>query len=138
MKTFFSLLCLSFISMSFAQQISIIPKPVKTTVKTGNFTITENTVIIAEGEDEKKSAAFLNDYLEEFYGLKLPGYTKSKKPALPYIRLSLNKTPNAIEGKYTMKISHSAIDIIGNDAEGVFYGIQTLIQLLPAEKTANL
>jgi len=37
-----------------------------------------------------------------------------------------------------MTISGDNISINGNNEEGVFYGVQTLIQLLPAEKSNNL
>jgi hexosaminidase len=37
-----------------------------------------------------------------------------------------------------MKVSSNNISISGNDEEGVFYGVQTLIQLLPLEKSNHL
>ncbi|MBS1934999.1 MAG: glycoside hydrolase family 20 zincin-like fold domain-containing protein, partial [Bacteroidetes bacterium] len=129
MKTFFSLVCALSFSMAYAQQISIIPKPVSLTTKAGNFVITPNTTIVGEGEDEKKAAVFFNDYLQQLYGFKLK---TGKKPAKNSIILSTKKTAaGSVDGKYTMNISSSEINITGDTHQGTFYGIQTLIQLLP-------
>jgi hexosaminidase len=139
MKTIFSLSCVLMFTISFSQQISIIPKPVKAIKKNGEFTISPKTVIIAEGEDAAKSVTFLNDYLEEFYGFKLSRYTKSKTPISAYISLSTKKIFGAgMEDHYSMNVSKSSVMIEGNTHEATFYGIQTLIQLLPFEKSEKL
>ncbi|MBS1915631.1 MAG: beta-N-acetylhexosaminidase [Bacteroidetes bacterium] len=136
MKTFFSLVCALSFSMAYAQQISIIPKPVSLTTKAGNFVITPNTTIVGEGEDEKKAAVFFNDYLQQLYGFKLK---TGKKPAKNSIILSTKKTAaGSVDGKYTMNISSSEINITGDTHQGTFYGIQTLIQLLPTEISSDL
>jgi len=136
MKTFFSLLCALSFSMAYAQQISIIPKPVSLTTKSGNFTINPNTVIVAEGDNEKKAASFFNDYLQQLYGFKLK---TGKKPASDFIILSTRKSStDDVDGKYIMSVSSSQINITGDTHQGTFYGIQTLIQLLPTEISSSL
>ena len=40
-------------------------------------------------------------------------------------------------GAYNMKLMVKAIYIAGDNEEGVFYGIQTLIQLLPFPKNCK-
>ncbi len=136
MKVLFSFFCLSAFSSGFAQQISIIPKPVSLITKQGNFVINENTVIVAGGEDEKKSANFLNDYLQQLYGFKLK---VDKKPVSNFIYISTKTTSaKAADGKYSISVSPASININGDNHEGTFYGVQTLIQLLPTEKSSSL
>ena len=54
-----------------AQEFSIIPQPEKLTVETGNFNIIPSTKIVLKAEGFEKSAAFLNDYFQQFFGFKL-------------------------------------------------------------------
>jgi len=136
MKTFFCLFATFLCSMLKAQEISIIPKPVKTDWQKGSFNISKNTVLVASSNEEKKSADFLNDYLQQFYGLKL---AIGKKPASDFISLSSkHASTSVIHGRYTLNVSPSSININGDNDEGTFYGMQTLIQLLPVEKTDEL
>ena len=51
--------------------IQIIPKPASLKSKTGSFALDVTSKIVVKDEGDKPSAAFLNDYLEKFYGLSL-------------------------------------------------------------------
>lgn len=118
-------------------QVNIIPQPVevKMPATAGNFTITAQTPIILEGSGLENSAAFLNDYLQQIYGFKL----KIQKNAFAGgIRLNYERMDHPIQGAYTMEVRKDAILINGDNASGVFYGIQSLIQLLPVEKSRSL
>jgi hexosaminidase len=137
MKIFFCTLAMLLFSCAEAQEIAIIPKPVKTEWLNGNFLITKKTVLVAGTNDEKKSAGFLNEYLEKLYGFRL---TIGKKAVADYIDISVKKSSisSVIRDRYTLHISPTSINIVGDDPEAVFYGIQTVIQLLPAGKTDEL
>ncbi|MFI5192472.1 MAG: beta-N-acetylhexosaminidase [Chitinophagales bacterium] len=127
---------MSLVLLSQAQEMSIIPKPVKTDWKSGKFILSKNTVLVAASADENKSARFLNEYLQQEYGFAL---NISKKPASHAISL-VTKKSGALdkEGAYGLTVSPSSIQISGESAVGTFYGIQTLIQLLPVEKSGEL
>ncbi|HVM87141.1 MAG TPA: beta-N-acetylhexosaminidase [Puia sp.] len=136
MKTIFSAFLILIFSISFSQEISIIPKPVKTTIKKGSFVISSKTVIVADGEDAKKSAGFLNDYFNEFYGIKLK---IAEKTTSNFIRLTTKKLfAEGMNDAYSMNVSPSSINIEGNTHGATFYGVQTLIQLLPVDKSEKL
>lgn len=115
-----------------AQDINIIPKPVLLVEKSGSFIITKNTPLVAKTKDEIKSANFLNDYIKSCYGFSLPLKISGNKGI---IITAANRT-----GKdgYTLNVNTSSVSISGNTAPGAFYGMQTLIQLLPLEKSNNL
>jgi len=137
MKCFSILLC-SILLMKFgqAQEINIIPQPVsvKLPAAKGNFTINATTSIVLEGTGLENSANYLNDFLQRFYGLKLKITKTHAKNAiiLNYERLD-KKTP----GAYNLKSSKAGVYIAGDNESGVFYGIQTLIQLMPVPEAGK-
>ena len=129
------LLALSFITIN-AQEVSIIPQPSKLVTSKGNFNITNKTQIVLAGSGLEKSATFLNDFLEKFYGFKLK--VVSKGDFKNNIVLNYYKMEYPIAGAYNMHVNKDGVIIEGDNATGTFYGIQSLIQLLPAEKSASL
>jgi hexosaminidase len=112
---------------AFAQTISIIPKPVTFEAKGGEFIINQNTVIAAADREDLKAAGFLNDYLQEFYGFKL----NTGKAGKNSISLKSEKGSADSKDSYKLKVSKNKISISGATYTGTFYGIQSLIQLLP-------
>jgi hexosaminidase len=129
MKKLLSLLLIS-ICLKSLGQINIIPQPVsiKQPKMAGSFIITATTKIVLEGSNLENSANFLNDYLQEFYNLKLEitkTATGKNSIVLNYDRLDLGK------GAYNLSVNNKEAYIGGDNEEGVFYGIQSLIQLLP-------
>jgi N-acetyl-beta-hexosaminidase/alpha-L-fucosidase len=115
---------------------SIIPEPVSTQWGQGSFNLNSNTVIVAI-DSFRSSAEFFNDYLKRRYGLHLTtvSFTKKPSPGTNYILLTIvNRTtvPESPTGDtYRLLAQKDAIIIAGLNAQSVFYGIQTLIQLLP-------
>ena len=129
------LLLLSLFNLS-AQEVSIIPKPTSINVKEGNFIITKQTKIYLAGSNIEKSAAFLQSYIETQFGIKLPIVKSgSKKEA---IILNFDKIGHTIPGAYHLAVNKDNIYIGGDNETGVFYGIQTLIQLLPTTKVNSI
>lgn len=134
-KTLVSILL--FAPVLLSAQVNIIPEPaeVKMPATAGTFTINANTPIVVEGSGLENSAAFLNDYLQQIYGFKLRVMTNAYAGG---IRLNFERMDHPIPGAYTLEVRKDAILINGDNANGVFYGIQSLLQLLPVEKSASL
>lgn len=122
---------------SHAQEISIIPRPGKIEAQKGNFMLSQKTVLVVHDDSDKASANFLNGYLHKFYGFKLKTV---KKAVTGFIELSTKKfiAPPANDGHYTLHVSPASVSISGDAYPGTFYGIQSLIQLLPLEKKPAL
>lgn len=114
--------------------ISIIPQPVSIREKADSFLLDKQTVLIAATPEEKKTAALFNAWLKELTGYELAVAEQGNKNA---IVLQTGSDSTNAEG-YTLMVEKDRIDIKGNDGSGVFYGMQTLIQLLPLEKAAKL
>ena len=125
-------LLLGFLTFSAsAQTVHIIPQPasVKQPKINARFSITPATVLVLEGSNLDKTATYINDYLEKFYQFKLNivSSTTSKNA----VRLNYERMDNAVRGAYRLTVDGNGVYIAGDNSAGVFYGIQTLIQLLP-------
>ncbi|WP_414000332.1 beta-N-acetylhexosaminidase [Flavobacterium sp. W1B] len=130
----FSLLLCSV--MSFAQEVNIIPQPVQVTRNAGSFVISPKTSLVVSNASDDATAAFLNGYLSDYYGFKLPIVKKASKN---YIKFNSLKNNVGLKGEgYSLKSDSKGVVIEGNSAIGTFYGMQTLIQLLPVEKSNAL
>jgi len=124
-----------------AQPVAIIPQPVSTIWHDGHFIINAHTVLVAEDRDQP-SVKFFNDYLQRFYGLRLK-VVDQPLPSTNYIHLLRTRkdlsglVPDTIDippppdGDYWLSASTGSITIKSSSGPGIFYGIQTLIQLLP-------
>ncbi len=124
--------------LSIAQKrdsISIIPEPVSITQKTGYYHLPTAISIGAPATPEVKN---VTDYLKAKLQ-SATGRSVAVNTSAPNIQLTLNTTRDTIlssEG-YTLSVKANDITITANDAAGLFYGVQTLIQLLPKEIESN-
>jgi hexosaminidase len=135
MKGFAMLLMFASILPVAAQNnINIVPMPVDVKVIKGEppFKIDKNTKIVLypAGTGMEKFSDYLNLFLKNTYGFTLKVITDSKWPAKNYINISL--TPPAYKNKkeYSINVNATAITLGGYEKEEVFYGLQTLIQLI--------
>jgi hexosaminidase len=120
-----------------AQTLNVTPVPVKAVLQKGTFTITKNTVIVLNDDAEKNTAELLNIYLNKIYGFSLQ---TSKFANANYIRFATRRFIQAPENasRYTMQVKSAGVEIEGDSYQGTFYGLQTLIQLLPVAKSQAL
>ena len=130
------ILCQAVVSILYAQtpEVNIIPEPVSVIRSEGHFILPKKIIIETGGNDEIKSIA--NLLIPQ---LTIPtGYevTASDQPdAANTIRLLLQKGPDKTIGNegYTLTVTPKGVTIKAYEAAGLFYGIQTLFQLLPKE-----
>ena len=135
MKKVFTAIALLVCMFTYAQEISIIPQPTSLTKKEGSFSISAKTTIQIKNAGQQKAANFLNKYLQEFYGFQLKVAVGSgAKNAISLV----NNNSKAPKGTYTLESSSNEVVITGANEEGVFYGVQSLIQLLPIQKSNSL
>ena len=137
MKKILIAFCLALVfTQNQAQEIALIPQPEKLTPGTGNFSITPKTKIVLAGSGLEQSAKFLNDYFQTFFGFKLA--IQKSGDFKNNIVLNYEKMEHSIPGAYYLHINKEGVHIGGDNATGTFYGVQTLIQLLPVVKSNNL
>lgn len=113
-----------------AQEINIIPQPTSIDIDKGEFTLSAKTFISYTNGLEDK-AEYLQEVIETSTGLYLNIIEGSKKKGGILLTIDSNRVTKN-EG-YELVVSNQNINIYGADPGGVFYGIQTLLQLFPAE-----
>ena len=131
----------SFLSVAQKQNVyPIIPLPAEIIPSTGNFTLSDSVIIIA-GESIKE-AKYLQQYLKSSYNLNIEIITnpiitipslQDKKPTINITQIRTRDKAPLNDESYVLDISKRKIDINGENYSGVFYAIQTLIQLLPVQ-----
>jgi len=122
--------CSSKDDKKFTQKdINIIPKPVKTILKEGSFTIDNHTKIVVENDNQKTTIKPLIDKLKTVANLNLS--IDKKFPSGNYIQLITDKTLPK-EG-YQLEVNADKIIIKAADHGGFLYAIETILQLLPPE-----
>lgn len=122
--------------LSFAQETAIIPQPVSLKTVKGFFPLTKKTIIVARDAGDKKTASLFNDYLQQVYGFKLAVNQSASKNYIRLSTLKFIKAPEHEEG-YSLRTTKDGITISGNSYAGTFYGMQTLIQLLPVDNVKS-
>ncbi|WP_291858975.1 beta-N-acetylhexosaminidase, partial [Marinilabilia sp.] len=115
---------------------SIIPKPVSVVSTNQTFVLDEGVSIIVEPGDEEvlKNAVYLADMLTDASGIELE-VEEGAKPAWFGNSIIIKRIPaaeNLPPSGYELDITDKVLTIKGTSADGIFYGIQTLRQILPA------
>ncbi len=123
------------LQVALGDTISIIPKPTTMTTSDGTFTISQKTTIITD-----KNTVRLAEYVRELFfpatGFAFPVERTSERESDTPNSISLRLMPsmNDIgEEAYELSVSKDRIAVRARTQAGIFYGIQTLRQMLPSE-----
>ena len=114
---------------SYSQEISIIPQPNSLQINKGSFARTSNFLVEQKGGDLSNEVLFFYDMIDLIPSSNREGVSK----------LVLEIDSNLpIAESYELKISESKIEISGADSHGVFYGLQTLKQIVLQSEDSGL
>ena len=136
-KYLFLLLGLYGIRRGVAQEINVLPQPVSLHQQAGVFILNPQVVIIYQKDkpELRDIALSLQQRIARPTGMQLSlRYSKDNKTAR-YIWLKLNDRADSRLGKegYTLNVTNQEVSLSANEPAGLFYGMQTLMQLLPAD-----
>ncbi|MCZ4242623.1 beta-N-acetylhexosaminidase [Pedobacter punctiformis] len=113
--------------------IAIIPEPVSLMKKAGTFTLPQNVVILVQKNGElKESIAYLSERITKATGKSVSTLSASTHPTIKLILNTQEEAQLGAEG-YKLNVNPTQIVITANKPAGIFYGVQSLIQLFPAE-----
>jgi len=133
MKKLIFLLLLFSLATVYGQKpaIQLIPQPVEIQQSEGVFVLTKTSTIGFDSQESRKIAEMLSQKLNRSTGFSF----KPQQDKAGSIQFNLNKAPVAQIGKegYTLVSSSKGVVITANKPAGLFYGMQTLLQLLPKE-----
>ncbi|MDN5202202.1 family 20 glycosylhydrolase [Fulvivirgaceae bacterium BMA10] len=112
--------------------LHIVPLPLQLTEKEGVFGLNANTKIIIQENDEIKPVVTqFNQRMTSALGQALA--ITSDTPSKNYIQFSLDDTCDQGGEGYCLSVTPDGVTIKSKSPRGLFYGMQTLLQLLPAE-----
>ncbi len=117
-------------NLSFSQ--SLIPAPIKMERKDGAFSILANTpMIVSKNKDAQIAAQYLINQFKRSSGMQL--VMAENSPSGIFLQINPKENPQLGNEGYTLDVSTSKIVLQANTGTGLFYGVQTLLQLLPKE-----
>ncbi len=109
---------------------AIIPEPVGMVYKSSHFIINKDTLILF-GKSSESICLFLKSFLETEFNLNLNSQKLNKiKKKNNCIVIEVNKLKIDSYEAYQLNITEDKINITASLENGLFYGIQTLIQLI--------
>lgn len=117
-------------------ELAIIPKPAKMEIRAGTFEFGPGTQIDLDtnGSGVRWVAEYLSRLLSKPLGHKVPiRATSAATRHRGAVVLSLQALPALGSEGYVMSVSPDAIEIRAPKVAGLFYGVQTLRQMLPPE-----
>jgi hexosaminidase len=115
-----------------AQELSIIPKPAVMEMHQGAFILDKSCglQLHSDHKDQLEIANLFNNYMKEIYGFSLKN--ESSPHAIHFtIKPGLFLNPEA----YLVKVDETGVFISASSSNGLFYGMESLRQILPQDMT---
>ena len=114
------------------KQIALIPQPASLSQGSGVFSLPSELIIVVPQNDElKKIATGLSRQLA--IATKKVTIQEGNAPSPNAIFLSLSNDSNIPKEGYSLKVTTTGITLTAKEPAGIFYGVQTLLQLLPKQ-----
>ncbi|MEK7856671.1 MAG: glycoside hydrolase family 20 zincin-like fold domain-containing protein, partial [Acidobacteriota bacterium] len=135
------LLSVALVCLGQSGQINIIPKPQSVVEKSGHFVINRDTRIAADKAD-RKVALLLQDYLRQNYGIFLKLVSVSGRPVSQFsdtiVFVEAGSADHVFpQDYYGIDADNKSIRIYGSTPAGRFYGLQSLVQILPPANASS-
>lgn len=111
-----------------AADVNIIPIPVKTQTLKGEFVLPQKVVIAYQTTDGKNIAQYMADKLKVSTGYEVRLSDKKGN-----ITIQITPSLKMAEEGYRLSVTAKGVTIQAKTANGAFYGMQSFMQLLPAQ-----
>ncbi len=116
--------------------VSLIPIPVSMHTGQGKFMLTKNALVELKtnNADAKRVAGFLSKKLSVATGYKIPvKFVNTASHGTGNISLAIVQDATLGNEGYKLIVNSNSVLLSANKPAGLFYGMQTLVQLLPKE-----
>src|SRR5215813_12085282 len=110
--------------------IEIVPRPVSMKRLAGSFRLDNETQILTLDNESRRIAGLFSDSLLAYHGFHLK-FAEAKPKSGNYIEFTQVGSQDLPGDGYRLEVGPKNVRITGRSA-GLFYGIQSLMQLLPS------
>ena len=111
-----------------AADVNIIPVPVKTQVMKGKFVLPQTVTISYQTPEGRNIAQYLADKLKAS-----TGYAVSLGEKKGHISIQITSSLKMADEGYRLTVTSKGVVIKAKTGKGAFYGMQSFMQLLPAQ-----
>ena len=138
-----SIICIAVSLFALAQpsqqnKLSIIPEPVSVIEKDGKFSLPQSMIVkIPANAELGVTVDYLVRKLTAPTGFKVRTVTDNAERASIALELNNKKDEKLGEEGYELSVSQNGVVIKANKPAGLFYGVQTFLQLLPPQIESN-
>jgi len=132
-----TLFIISGFSKAAESELSIIPEPVSVKRFNGHFLLDRNTRIFSNLEmpGTEVVADVINSHLNLFYGFNASTPELTENFSGKGIFIKLNKHLHLGREGYKIEVGKKGVILEASELNGLFYAAQTLIQLMPSDKS---
>ncbi len=138
----FLFLIITFATNAIAQStnpiLPLIPKPKSIQINDGVFTLSSSTVIVSTGNSFE--AEYLKTWIRSYFGfdLDISPTAKQAQSSITLTQKNESNTAKKLQENYQLEISKHNISISAPSNTGIFYGIQTMLQLFPLKPSETI
>ncbi|MET0463668.1 MAG: family 20 glycosylhydrolase [Chitinophagaceae bacterium] len=135
-KILFVLLSATLDNIVFSQEneLALIPEPVSVVRGTGSFALTASVKVLYAPPSLDTVAKMLASRLKQATGFTITtGLLAQNQSNKNTIALLLTQDTAIPKEGYQLEVTATTVSLKAKDPSGIFYGIQTLLQLLPKE-----
>ncbi|WP_231459835.1 beta-N-acetylhexosaminidase [Pedobacter sp. Leaf132] len=135
-STFIGLLISTSVLAQSDPNLGIIPVPVSITKSSGSFTLDKTAILVNQSIDGAKSADLLNAFIVSNAGFALREAKVAQPSQKSIVLTSVGADKLSAEG-YNIIVTPNQIKLVGKGA-GLFYAVQSFMQMMPAKGTAAI
>ena len=114
---------------AYNKGVHVVPQPNQLEQKEGTFELNSKTKFVSTG-DTKTVVDYFAAKIKNASGFEL---AKAEKASSNFIAVNVNPAMEIKKEGYTLSVTPKGITVNAKTAQGAFYGMQTVMQLLPAE-----
>jgi hexosaminidase len=111
-------------------ELPLIPKPQTTQMHTGIFSLNANTQFVLEGNVQNEALDLFKVFVKSNFGIEFSSVVASHSNQ-SVVQLKLEESSAKSKEAYELNIEKDKIAIVAHGDAGLFYALQTLIELMP-------